>query len=338
MVWRLGRSRTVSSAAPAFNRTLTNRYCGSALQTHEPAEFPQPSVTAVGATLMRAVHTELDHPRLIQDPWGYRLLTNEDLDAFLAASLRFIPPRLREQLRHIPAREAVPIVARRLPAYGMVIVRTHYTEEALERAAAAGVHQYVVIGAGFDSFALRRPRFAEDIEIYEIDHPVTQALKRQRISDAGLSPTGVHYIAADLTTEHVDVALARSSFDFARRAFCSCLGLMPYLSQDRSLAILASIARCFAPASQVVFTYLDAAAFERGDRERWRSRQTALTAIGEPWRSGFSPGKLEDELRGIGLQLLENMLSADLRARYCTDRHDAISRSIGANLARACVP
>jgi O-methyltransferase involved in polyketide biosynthesis len=90
-----------------------------------------------------------------------------------------------------PARESARIASvdivdealRRSPGYANVITRTRYAEDALKTAVESGVRQYVLIGAGFDSFILRRPAFAADLEIFEIDHPATQSLKRKRIAE-----------------------------------------------------------------------------------------------------------------------------------------------------------
>src|SRR4051812_350641 len=120
------------------------------------------SLTAMGAALMRAAHTRLDRPPLIDDPWGERLLTPSDR------------ARLRDA---VPGR--VPLRAH--PSYGAVILRARFTEDALADAVARGVRQYVLVGAGMDSFALRRPPWAEELAVVELDHPATQRLKLQRL-------------------------------------------------------------------------------------------------------------------------------------------------------------
>ena len=149
-----------------------------------------PSRTALATALMRAAHTRLDPHPLINDPWGDRL----------------VPESTRIEIRD---EELL-----RSRAYPNVITRTRYAEDALKVAVSRGIRQYVLIGAGFDSFALRRPAFSEDLQIFEMDFPATQALKIQRIKECGVSlPDSVHFIAADLSLESVAAALARSSFE-----------------------------------------------------------------------------------------------------------------------------
>src|ERR1700734_2445640 len=111
------------------------------------------SRTALATSLMRAAHTRLDPHPLIDDPWGDRLVP--------------------ESVRGVMADAALL----QSPAYSNVITRTRYAEDALQNAVEGGATQYVLIGAGFDSFALRRPSFAAALQIFEIDFPSTQALK-----------------------------------------------------------------------------------------------------------------------------------------------------------------
>src|SRR5580704_18250216 len=112
-----------------------------------------PSRTALATALMRAAHTRLDPHPLINDSWGDRL----------------VPESTRIEIRD----EALL----RSRAYPNVITRTRYAEDALQAAVSRGIRQYVLIGAGFDSFALRRPAYSADLQIFEIDFPATQMLK-----------------------------------------------------------------------------------------------------------------------------------------------------------------
>jgi methyltransferase (TIGR00027 family) len=179
----------------------------------------QAGSTALATALMRALHTRLDSHPLIDDPWGERLITD-------ALRSRFDETRLL-----------------RSPAFPNVITRARYAEDALRTAVTRGIRQYVLIGAGFDSFCLRRPEFSKDLEIFEIDHPATQRLKISRIEECGLSlPPTVHFVAADLSKLSVAQALAQSSFDCAQLAFFSWLGVTMYLTRDANLATLRSIA------------------------------------------------------------------------------------------------
>src|ERR1700691_2366699 len=106
------------------------------------------SMTAIGTALMRAAHARLDDPVLIDDPWADRLIRDSE----------------RFSVRAAHDGVDLDTALRRHPSYGNVILRARYAEDALAEAVARGVSQYVIVGAGLDSFALRRPAFAADVE------------------------------------------------------------------------------------------------------------------------------------------------------------------------------
>jgi methyltransferase (TIGR00027 family) len=250
------------------------------------------SRTALSTSLMRALHTRADPHPLINDPWGDRL----------------VPEAVRRQIDDA--------ALRRSPAYENVVTRTRYAEDSLRAAVNEGVRQYVLIGAGFDSFVLRRPSFAEKLDIFEIDHPATQGLKIERIQELGISlPDSVHFIAADLSAESVAAALARSSFRSDRPAFFAWLGVTMYLSRTANLATLRSIARCAHAGSELVLTYVDEKLLN-ADSAAFRALQERVTAMGEPFLSGFDPKTFAATLRECGLQLIEDLASDDVAKRY----------------------
>jgi methyltransferase (TIGR00027 family) len=263
------------------------------------------SRTALATALMRAAHTRLDPHPLIDDPWGDRI----------------VPAAVVELLR---ARAAASIAADATaddyllasPAYVNVITRTRFAEDALQAAVAHGVRQYVLIGAGFDSFALRRPAYAADLDIFEIDHPATQNLKIEQIARCGISlPDSVHFIAADLSRRSVAQTLADSPFRPDRTAFFSWLGVTMYLTKEANFATLRSIAACSQPGSELVFTYADARMLTSTSTEFLELAQT-VASMGEPFLFGFDPHTLAVDLRSCGLTLVEDWDNAQIAARY----------------------
>ncbi|MDQ1605505.1 MAG: hypothetical protein QOE01_3350 [Actinomycetota bacterium] len=211
-------------------------------------------------------------------------------------------------------------------------------EDALAKAVARGVRQYVIIGAGLDSFAVRRPEFARDVDVFEVDHPATQELKLERLREAGIDPaTAAHYVAADLGVEALDAALARSPFHPGATAFFSWLGVTAYLTREANLQTLGAIASCGAPGSELVFTYIDQRDFDApADEERRRVREL-FAAVGEPWVSGFDPASLAEDLRSVGLTLVEDLGRDEQRERYCSGRDDGLSPSVADHIAHARV-
>src|SRR5439155_11527899 len=159
------------------------------------------SRTALGAALMRAIHTRVDRPRLIDDPWGDSLVPAAEKTALYRRILDRADSQARQRLEGLGSEQAaIDAALRAHPTYGGVIVRSRYAEDSLEAAVRRGAGQYVLIGAGFDSFIIRQPAFARDITIFEIDHPASQAMKQRRLEECGVSiPSNVRFVAADLS-------------------------------------------------------------------------------------------------------------------------------------------
>jgi methyltransferase (TIGR00027 family) len=284
-------------------------------------EAGQASITAIATALMRAAHTRLDDPRLIDDPWGDRLIFAGEREAMRAGG---------------GGGEDADATLRAHPSYGTVIMRTRYAEDMLAAAVASGVRQYVIIGAGLDSFALRRPAVARELEIFEVDHPDTQRFKAERLAACEIPSPDAHLVAADLSATRLDAALASSPFRSGEPAFFSWLGVTTYLTREANLATLAAVAACASPGSELVFSFTDQAAFDSpGKHERLQRARSRVAAIGEPWISGFHPERLAEDLHGVGLLLVEDLGPQELQARYCSARSDGLGASPGAHVARA---
>jgi methyltransferase (TIGR00027 family) len=277
----------------------------------------------MGTALMRAVHTRLDRPALIDDPWGDRLILTDERDAMV----------------EVVGASDLDAALRAHPSYGTVILRTRYAEDALGDAVARGIRQYVIVGAGMDSFALRRPPFAQDLDIFEVDHPATQEFKVRRLADRGIAlPPNLQLVAADLSETGLDVALATSSFRPDRPAFFSWLGVTPYLDREANLATLRAISSCALGASELVFSYFDQRVFDRTPEPGpIQEASAALASAGEPWVSGFHPAHLAGDLHDAGLELVEDLGPEELQARYCANRADGLTPSPSTHVARARV-
>jgi methyltransferase (TIGR00027 family) len=297
------------------------------------------SRTALGAALMRAVHTRLDRPRLIDDPWGDTLVSAAEKAAIHRRVLEGTDSQTRRRLEALGSQQAVIDAAlRRHPAYGGVIIRSRCAEDALEAAVKRGARRYVLVGAGFDSFIVRQPAFARDIDIVEIDHPASQAMKRQRLDECGVAiPPNVHFEPADLSRESLASVLARCGLTRAVPVFFSWLGVTVYLTRDANLATLRGIAASPAPGSEVVFTYIDQRALKSGRSRVLERVRSSPARLGEPWISGFDPAALADDLRAVGLELIEDLGSHRLRERYCAGRTDGLAPGTAGHVARARV-
>ena len=250
------------------------------------------SRTALATALIRALHSRTDPKPLIDDPWGDRL----------------VPASVRTTM--------TDDALLRSPAFANVILRSRFTEDALESAVRGGVRQYVLIGAGFDSFALRRPSYSQNLDIFEIDHPATQQLKRERIAECGLElPPSVHFIAADLSQQSVAAALSQSAYDPAVLTFFSWLGVTMYLTREANLATFRSVASCSPAGSLLAFTYIESAILQ-SQSTAIQELQARVASMGEPFLSGFEPALLAGDLRSCGLELMEDLTGPAIIDRY----------------------
>jgi methyltransferase (TIGR00027 family) len=302
----------------------------------DPMEDLTVSTTALATSLMRAAHTRLDPNPLIDDSWGDRLVPESARDMFRKAALGRMDAEAQRKALASPG-TIIDESLRRSAAYANVITRTRFAEDALKLAVAKGVRQYVLIGAGFDSFALRRPAYAADLQIFEIDSPATQSLKLERIRACGLTlPDSVHFSAADLSHETVAAALARSPFRADELTFFSWLGVTMYLTREANLQTLRSIASCAPMASELVFTYFDERLFG-AQSPVFDELEKRVAAAGEPFLSGFNPETLARDLRDCGFHLLEDLSGSEVAAKYDRVGENSLGQSSFSHIALAQV-
>ncbi|MBY0465240.1 MAG: class I SAM-dependent methyltransferase, partial [Burkholderiales bacterium] len=215
------------------------------------------SRTALVTSLMRALHSRHDPAPLIDDDWGDRLVPDAVRAALCQRAVANLPQAAQVGAAANPAM-VLNQALRAHAAYADVITRTRYTEDALAAAVERGVTQYVIIGAGFDSFAYRKPGWAAGLKVYEIDHPATQKMKIERLMACGVdASTSVEFISADLSAEALGSALQRSSFQPGKPTFFAWLGVTMYLTQAANLSTLQAIATCAPAGSELVFNYMD---------------------------------------------------------------------------------
>jgi methyltransferase (TIGR00027 family) len=252
----------------------------------------QPSLTAHRAAAHRALHQTLEDGRLFADPFAAVIL-GEPPEAFLLSDPQSPPMR-----------------AMRL----FLAARSRFAEDALAAAVARGTRQYVVLGAGLDTFSLRSPH--PGLRVFEVDHPATQAWKRERLAAAGLAvPPDLTFAPVDFEHETLAAGLSRAGFDAASPVFFSWLGVVPYLTReavDATLAFIASV-----PSGEVVFDYADPPSALAPEQRALHDRRAArVAALGEPWQTYFQPEELARDLRALGLGEVEDLGPGDIAARY----------------------
>lgn len=236
----------------------------------------QPSRTALGAALMRALHQDLDRPLVFADPLAWAVLGVDRSAALEAAAPR---SRLRLFVAH----------------------RHAYAEQTLAAAYARGVRQCVVLGAGLDTIAHRNAH--PDLRVLEVDHPDTQAWKRDRVAAAGLTGA-VTYVPVDFEHDALLDRLAEAGFDAAAPAVFVWLGVVPYLTRDAVRATLTAVATV--PGAEVV---LDHAGTDRDDASGSRLDRLAadVAELGESFTAPWEAGEMAALLAATGFDEVEEL-------------------------------
>jgi methyltransferase (TIGR00027 family) len=294
------------------------------------------SKTALITSWMRALHARTDAHRIVDDPWGDRLVPDTAREAVWRG---VVAAATADQggLKGASIEAIVKDWLRRSTVYANVLLRSRYAEDALHAAVTRGCTQYVLVGAGFDSYALRTPAHAGCVRVFEVDQRATQSLKRRRLAECGLCvPDSVRFLAADLSVESLDAVLQRSSFDAAKPAFFSCLGVTMYLTREANSQLLRSVSRVAAADSELVFTYVDQGAFESAqipDSDLGK----AVASMGEPFLSGFRPEELEHELHPFGFTLVEDLDDYQLVRRYDPSGMNQLRTSAHSRIAHSKV-
>jgi methyltransferase (TIGR00027 family) len=261
------------------------------------------SKTAHRVAVRRAAHQLLDQPRVLDDP----------------LALRIIGAEAENELRSNPKEDHA--FSRAFRAF--MAARSRFAEDELALAVAQGVRQYVVLGAGLDTFAYRNPH--SGLRVFEVDHPATQAWKRERLEAAGIAiPTSLTFAPIDFERRTLADGLGQSGFNGSAAAFFSWLGVTPYLTREACLVTLSFIAKMPA-GSGVVFDFaVDPALLNLGQRMALKALSKRVAAVGEPFQLFFDPEKLQGELKGMGFRRTEFLQGKELNARYFKDRKDGL--------------
>lgn len=266
----------------------------------------EPSRSALGVASLRAVHQLLDEPLVFPDPIALPLL-----GASSEAAMRDDPFSLNDPLSR--------------GLRGALVARSRFVEDELSRCVAAGVRQYLVVGAGLDTFAYRNPYRDEGLRVFEVDHPGTQRCKQQLLAEAGIDvPASLTFVPADFERDDLGSVLRQAGFQPDQAACVSWMGVTMYLTADAVAATLRTVAG-FAPGSRLCFDYRVPVTMlnpvERVINEVIGQR---IAALGEPWLSTFDPTQLQKQLLDLGFSSADSATPESLNARYFARRKDGL--------------
>ncbi|MBV8472255.1 MAG: class I SAM-dependent methyltransferase [Hyphomicrobiales bacterium] len=263
------------------------------------------SKTAQFAAVRRAAHQFFDIPHVFDDPLALRILAPDDAAAFATECFAAYLPHFRYARAYIAA-------------------RSRYAEDRVAQAVAAGTGQYVILGAGLDTFAYRNRGL--DLRIFEVDHPDTQAWKLRHLASAGIRPPpNLKFVPIDFERQQLDFELPKAGLRRDAPTFFSCIGVTPYLTCAAALGMLKAV-RGLGPANAIVFDYASPrAALPDWEKTAFDLLSEDVERVGEPFRGFFERDALAEELRGIGFRAVDSPTTEDLNALHFRDRFDGLA-------------
>ncbi|MCB5905851.1 class I SAM-dependent methyltransferase [Streptomyces pinistramenti] len=279
-------------------------------------QMQAPDNTAVRTALWRAMHLQVDPPpHVIEDEIGLQLAApgddwraRPDMDPQATSGFR-----------------------------AAIVARARFIDDLIAEQTDQGVTQYVILGAGLDTFAQRKPELASRLRIFEVDQPGTQAWKRHRLDELGHRiPDWLHLVPVDFEArEDWLKKLATAGFDASRPAVIVSTGVTMYLTKDATAATLRQIAG-LAPGSTLAMTFLlPTELLDDADRPGLQTSRRGAQASGTPFISFYTPLQVLALAREAGFEDARHVPGALLAERYFADRTDGLRPSSGEDLLLA---
>ena len=266
-----------------------------------------PDSSAVRTALWRALHVQIDDPpHLIEDEIGLALVDPE--------------PGWRDRPDMHPIGTS--------PYRAAIVARTRFVEDVVVD---EGIQQYVLLGAGLDTFAQRHPDLAHSVSVFEVDAPAPQAWKRQRLHDLGYEAADhLHFVPVDFESDQDWwTALTEVGFDPTARAVVSSSGVSMYITKAATASTLQRLAQ-MAPDSIVAMTFmLPFDLVDDADRPGLEGAARGARASGTPWISFYTPDEIVDLALAAGFASALHVPTSDIAERYLAGRTDSLSAASG---------
>ena len=267
----------------------------------------QPDNTAVRTALWRALHTqEDDKPSILEDEIGLQLID---------------PPKDWKQRPDMK-------YTKRLRA--SIVARSRFIEDLIIEESKLGINQYVILGAGLDTFVQRRPGIASELQVYEIDQVETLAWKKHRLVELGFDlPNNLHYVPVNFEISSWWEKLTEAGFDIKKPAVVACTGVSLYLTKTAIIATLGQMVQ-FAPGSTLAMTfYLPIDLLDEEDKPMMEMSIKGARESGIPFVSFFTPGEIEAMALEAGFRQIKLISTKDLEKLYFSNRKDNLVPATG---------
>jgi methyltransferase (TIGR00027 family) len=270
-------------------------------------KITEPDNTAVRTALWRALHMQADaKPHILEDEMGFKLIT---------------PP---EDWQERPDMK----FTKRLRA--SIVARARFIEDLIIEQSKQEINQYVILGAGLDTFAQRRTDIASKLQVYEIDQPGTLAWKQQRLIELGLNiPEYLHFVPVNFEITSWCKELLKAGFNIAKPAVIACTGVSLYLTKDAIISTLKQIATLAAGSTLAMTFYLPIELLDEEDKPLMEMSMKGARAAGTPMISFFAPNEISDLAREAGFKEARTISTKDMEELYFKNRTDDLLPASG---------
>lgn len=267
----------------------------------------EPDNTAVRTALWRALHIQVDaNPLILEDDIGLKLIA---------------PPEDWQQRPDMK-------FTKRLRA--SIVARSRYIEDFVTEQCRLGISQYVILGAGLDTFAQRRRDIASRLHLYEIDQPDTLTWKRQRLVELGFGIPGyLHFVPVNFETSSWWKELLKAGFDIRKPAVVACTGVTLYLTKEAIISTLKQIATLASGSTLAMTFYLPIGLLDEEDKPMQEIAEKGARAAGTPFVSFFTPHEILDLARETGFKEAKTISTSELEQLYFSGRTDNLTPASG---------
>lgn len=268
--------------------------------------------------------SEFDNPKIFDDYVAKEFISQKernDIEMNMVQGIHFFNTDIAQQFQDNPKEILKWITQVQLSP--TPLARAAYCERVLLHEVALGAKQYVILGAGLDTFSFRHRELENTIEIFEVDHPSTQQFKKERIEEAELEiPNNLHFVSMDFTKGFSYEQLRNKGFE-NKKTFFSLLGVSYYLTKEELSSLIECLFEMVPEGSSIVFDYPDENLFiKKGLSNRVENMVKMAAVGGEPMKSCFSYAEMEALLEKAGLLIYEYLSPEAINTFYFEGRND----------------
>lgn len=285
------------------------------------------SLTSLISAFGRAYHSQYDTPKIFDDYVAQELISKKEISEIsenMINGIQFFNEGIAQTLQG-KSEEVLKWITQ-VQLSPTPLARAAYCEKVLLNEIMLGLKQYVILGAGLDTFCFRHPELEKILEIFEIDHPSTQEFKKKRLDNANLiTPGNLHFISMDFTKKFSFQKLIDEGFE-NKKTFFSLLGVSYYLTKEENSRLISSLFAKAPIGSSIVFDYADENLFEeKGISNRVENMVKMASASGEPMKSCFTYNEIENMLEKSGLLIYEHLSPVQINDRFFSNRTDYLT-------------